>query len=72
MVVGVKFMAMPGEQFVLRREIYHRVRDAFDRNRIQFARPQVVVAGSPEAVSNGPLAAAALEAVKPPASPPAA
>ena len=70
-IVGVKFMAKPGEQFVLRREIYHRVRDAFTRNGIQFARPQVVVAGSSDAVSNGTLAAAAFEAGKmPTVSPP--
>jgi small-conductance mechanosensitive channel len=43
MVVGVKFMAKPGEQFILRREVYQRVRDAFEKNGIAFARPQVVV-----------------------------
>ncbi len=46
MVVGLKFMARPGsEVFLLRREIYQRVRDAFEQNGIHFARPQVVVAG---------------------------
>jgi moderate conductance mechanosensitive channel len=43
MVVGVKFMAKPGEQFILRREVYQRVRDAFEENGIRFAQPQVVV-----------------------------
>jgi small-conductance mechanosensitive channel len=47
MVVGVKFMAKPGtEAFLLRREVYQRVRDVFEENGIQFARPQVMVAGS--------------------------
>ena len=42
-VVGIKFMAKPGEQFILRREVYQRVRDAFEANGIDFARPQVTV-----------------------------
>ncbi len=49
MVVGVKFMAKPGEQFILRREVYQRVRDAFEKNGIAFARPQVVVQVPPGA-----------------------
>jgi small-conductance mechanosensitive channel len=45
MVIGLKFMAKPGsEVFMLRREVYQRVRDAFEENGIQFARPQVMVA----------------------------
>ena len=45
MVVGVKFMAKPGsEVYLLRREVYQRVRDAFEQNGIHFARPQVMVA----------------------------
>ena len=42
-VIGIKFMAKPGEQFILRREVYQRVRDAFEKNGIDFARPQVTV-----------------------------
>ena len=45
MVVGLKFMAKPGsEVYLLRREVYQRVRDAFEQNDIHFARPQVMSA----------------------------
>ncbi len=43
MVVGVKFTARPGEQWMLRREVFQRVRDAFQEAGIAFARPQVIV-----------------------------
>jgi small-conductance mechanosensitive channel len=47
MVVVLKFMGKPGsEVYALRREIYHRVRDAFEQNGIRFARPEVLFAGS--------------------------
>ena len=42
-VVRGKFMAKPGKQFVLRKEIYSRVQKAFDENGIQFARKEVRV-----------------------------
>ena len=42
-VVRGKFMAKPGKQFVLRKEIYSRVQKAFDDNGIQFARKEVRV-----------------------------
>ncbi|WP_460448665.1 mechanosensitive ion channel family protein [Alsobacter sp. SYSU BS001988] len=73
MVIGVKFMAKPGEQFILRREVYQRVRDAFEKNGIAFARPQVVVQVpnakmSPE--ESEAIAAAAAEAADMPPPPP--
>lgn len=43
MVVRGKFMAKPGKQFTLRKEIYNRVQKAFDENGIQFARKEVRV-----------------------------
>ena len=43
-VVRGKFMAKPGKQFTLRKEIYQRVKAAFDENGIQFARKEVRVA----------------------------
>ena len=43
MVVGVKFMTKPGEQWQMRKEVYQRVRDAFDRNGITFAERNVKV-----------------------------
>ena len=44
MVIRGKFMAKPGKQFVLRKEIYNRVKQAFADNGIEFARREVHVA----------------------------
>ena len=48
MVVGVKFMTRPGEQWLVRRDAYQMVRDAFDANGIRMAERnvKVEVAGS--------------------------
>ncbi len=43
LVIGVKYMAYPMEQFVLRREVFQRLQEAFHENGIEFARPQVMV-----------------------------
>lgn len=43
LVVGGKFMAKPGTQFMMRKELYQRVQNAFDANGIQFARKEVRV-----------------------------
>ncbi|MGB7286848.1 MAG: mechanosensitive ion channel family protein [Salaquimonas sp.] len=43
MVVGVKFMAKPGEQWLIRRDAYQKVRDAFEANGIGFAERNVKV-----------------------------
>lgn len=43
MVMRMKFTAKPGEQWVLRREAYKRVRDALMREGIEFAHRQVTV-----------------------------
>ncbi|OED40043.1 hypothetical protein AB833_12720 [Chromatiales bacterium (ex Bugula neritina AB1)] len=43
MVVGVKFKAKPGEQWLVRRDAYQKVRDAFDANGIVFAERNVKV-----------------------------
>ncbi len=65
MVIGLKIVAKPGsEVYLIRREVFQRVRDEFEKNGIHFARPQVMVtsgaapqpAGSPEQLA----AAAAL------------
>ena len=45
MIIGVKFTAKPGEQFVIRREAYTRIRDAFEANGIEFAAKRVIVDG---------------------------
>jgi small-conductance mechanosensitive channel len=68
LVVRGKFMAKPGEQFVIRREIFQRVQEKFEANGIQFARRQVSVyvppapGGGPpsqEAIAHAAAAAAA-------------
>ncbi|MEM7300290.1 MAG: mechanosensitive ion channel family protein [Pseudomonadota bacterium] len=74
MVVGVKFMCTPGEQWLIRRDAYQKIRDAFDANGISFATRNVKV----EVVGDGPLsdeakeaiAGAAQEAAEGPAVPP--
>lgn len=49
MVIRVKFMARPGEQFVIRREAFRRIREAFEAEGIPFAHRIVTVRGA-----NGP------------------
>jgi small-conductance mechanosensitive channel len=51
MVVGVKFMAIPGYQFTIRRDAYQQIRDAFTANNIEFAQRHVKV----EVSSDRPL-----------------
>ncbi len=48
-IVRVKFMAKPGEQFVLRREVYSRLQEAFHANGIRFAPRRVIVDTAPGA-----------------------
>ena len=43
MVVGVKFMTRPGEQWLVRRDAYQKVRDIFDANGIRMAERNVKV-----------------------------
>ena len=75
-VVRGKFMAKPGKQFTLRKEIYSRVQQAFDENGIQFARKEVRV--RLEEPSTHPvlseedrqaIGAAAAQAAEPPGTP---
>ena len=51
MVVGVKFMAVPGEQWTIRRDTYQQVLNEFEKNGVHFAQRNVQV----EVVSNRPL-----------------
>ena len=44
MIIRGKFMAKPGKQFTLRKEVYNRVKAAFHANGIEFARREVRVA----------------------------
>ena len=59
LVMRVKFKCRPRAQFVLRREIYHRLRQAFAENGLRLARRKVEVVGPGAAASAG--ADAALE-----------
>ena len=63
-VMRGKFMAKPGTQFTIRKEIYNRVRAEFDANGIEFARREVRVAmpGGDDAEELSPEQQAALHA----------
>ena len=73
MVVGVKFMAKPGQQFLIRKEAYQRIRDAFEANGIHFAQRQVTVQvakdATPEDMEEAVSAAAQDYLEVPPADP---
>ena len=43
MIVRGKFMAKPGTQFTIRKELYNRVQKAFKENGIEFAHRRVTV-----------------------------
>ena len=43
MILRVKFKAIPGKQFVIRRELLHRIREAFEEVGIRFANREVTV-----------------------------
>jgi small-conductance mechanosensitive channel len=64
MIVRAKFMAKPGEQFVIRRELYHAVQREFDAAGIEFARKQVSVFVPPEANAETVAAAAQAAAIE--------
>jgi small-conductance mechanosensitive channel len=57
MIIRVKFMCKPREQFILRREAYKRIKAAFDANGIEFARRKVEV-HAPRDAADGEAAAA--------------
>ena len=62
MILRVKFMAKPGEQFVLRRELLHRIRAAFAEQGITFANREVTVHVTGNAETEGTKEAAAAAA----------
>ena len=57
MLVKAKFTAKPGEQFVIRREAYQRIKQAFDEAGIHFAHRQVTVFVPPGTAPAAMLAA---------------
>jgi small-conductance mechanosensitive channel len=48
MILRVKFKTIPGEQWTIRREVYHRVQKAFRDSGIEFAHRNVTVYLPPE------------------------
>ena len=62
MIMRAKFMAKPGEQFVIRRELFHRVQKEFEAAGMEFARRQVSVfvppGADPQAAAAAAIAAA--------------
>jgi small-conductance mechanosensitive channel len=74
-VVRGKFTTRPGDQWVIRKEVYNRVQKAFEENGIEFARKEVRVT-MPDAETHDltqdqqeVIAAAASEAAESPAKP---
>ena len=70
MIMRVKFKTIPGEQFVIRREVFRMMQEAFSENGIEFAHRNVTVylppgeeSGSPDnkALEAGAAAAAAAQ-----------
>jgi moderate conductance mechanosensitive channel len=59
-----KMMTLPGEQFVIRRQAYARIKKAFDANGIKFAFPTVQVAGDADAATAA-VAQQALQLTRP-------
>jgi small-conductance mechanosensitive channel len=54
MILRVKFKTIPGEQWTIRREVYHRVQKAFRDSGIEFAHRNVTVYLPPEIQSKRP------------------
>ncbi len=65
--IRLKITTRPGEQFVIRRSVYSKIKKAFDANGIKFAFPTVQVSGG-EGISSTAAAQAALELTRPPAA----
>lgn len=51
MILRVKFKTVPGHQFVMRKEVYRRIQEAFHKNGIEFAHRNVTVYLPPEVQS---------------------
>ena len=59
MVVGVKFMCAPGEQWLIRKDAFQKIRDIFEANGIELAQRNVKV----EVISDQPLTTEAKKAI---------
>ena len=62
MIIGVKFICKPGEQFVIRREAYARIQKAFADNGIEFAPKRVIVESDSAELAQARAGAAAAAA----------
>lgn len=62
MIIRVKFMTKPGDQFQVRKEVYARIRALFEREGIKFAHREVTVRVA-ETPNNEPLTPTQKEAV---------
>jgi small-conductance mechanosensitive channel len=51
MIVRVKYKTKPGDQFVIRREVYRRIQESFRKSGIEFAHRNVTVYLPPEATA---------------------
>ena len=75
MIVRVKFMTKPGEQWVIRKRIYAEIRELFEREGIKFAHREVTVHVADDRPSPAPLTEeqkkAVAGAVRPILDPPA-
>lgn len=61
-VIGVKFVSRPGQQFMVRREAYARIKQAFVENGIEFASRRVTVDSDAEGQAARAAAAAGMAA----------
>ncbi len=64
MVVRVKFMTKPGDQFVARRVVYARIHELFEREGIEFASRDVRIRMEKQSESGGEIARAAVVAAE--------
>jgi hypothetical protein len=61
MIMRVKFKTIPGEQFVIRREVFRMMQEAFSKNGIEFAHRNVTVYMPPDTGSETSGGAAGAE-----------
>jgi small-conductance mechanosensitive channel len=64
MVVRIKFMTRPGDQFVTRRVVYARIHELFEREGIEFASRDVRIRMEKESEAGGEIARAAAVAAE--------
>jgi hypothetical protein len=64
MVVRIKFMTRPGDQFVTRRVVYARIHELFEREGIEFASRDVRIRMDKEGAAGGEISRAAAVATE--------